>query len=270
MAPRDDAERSALYVGHVAHRRLRPKRHALGYRVFNLLLDLDETDPLAARLRLFSRNRFNLLSFHDGDHGDGSDTPLRRQIEALTARAGVELGGGRIALLCMPRMLGYVFNPISVYFCHDWTGRLACLVYEVSNTFGERHSYVAPVADGPPAPDRLIHQTTPKRFYVSPFLDMDLTYDFAIRPPAERVGVAITTRDRGGVLLTASFAGGRRELSDGAVVRTVLGHPLLTLKVVVGIHWEALKIWLKGVGLRPRPRPPAEPVTHVPLRTEST
>ena len=196
---------SALYIGRVAHRRLKPAKHALSYRVFNLLLDLDEIEALSARLRLFSRGRLNLLSFHDRDHGDGSETPLRNQIEALAARAGVALGGGRIALLCMPRVLGHVFNPLSIYFCHDAEGRLACLVHEVSNTFGERHSYVVPVAE--PGPDGLVRQSVPKRFYVSPFLDMDMTYDFSIRPPGERVGVAIQTRDGEGIVLTASFAG---------------------------------------------------------------
>lgn len=257
---------SALYIGRVAHRRLRPAKHALSYRVFNLLLDLDEIEALSARLRLFSRGRLNLLSFHDRDHGDGSETPLRNQIEALAARAGVALGGGRIALLCMPRVLGHVFNPLSVYFCHDAEGRLACLVHEVSNTFGERHSYVVPVTGA--GPDGLVRQSVPKRFYVSPFLDMDMTYDFSIRPPGERVGVAIQTRDGEGIVLTASFAGEARPMTDGALLRAVAAHPLLTLKVVAGIHWEALRIWLKGVKLRERPRAPADAATAVPLSAE--
>ena len=257
---------SALYIGRVAHRRLRPAKHALSYRVFDLLLDLDEIEALSARLRLFSRGRFNLLAFHDRDHGDGSETPLLAQIEALAARAGVALGGGRIALLCMPRVLGHVFNPLSVYFCHDAQGRLACLVHEVSNTFGERHSYVVPVTD--PGPDGLVRQSVPKRFYVSPFLDMDMTYDFSIRPPGERVGVSIQTRDREGIVLTASFAGEARPMTDGVLLSALATHPLLTLKVVAGIHWEALRLWLKGVKLRTRPQAPADAATAVPLRAE--
>ena len=258
--------RSALYIGRVAHRRLRPAKHALSYRVFDLLLDLDEIDALSARLRFFSRGRFNLLAFHDRDHGDGSATPLRVQIEALAARAGVAIGGGRIALLCMPRVLGHVFNPLSIYFCHDAEGRLACLVHEVSNTFGERHSYVVPVAE--PGPDGLVRQSVPKRFYVSPFLDMDMTYDFSIRPPGERVGVSIQTRDQEGIVLTASFTGEARPMTDAVLLRALATHPLLTLKVVAGIHWEALRLWLKGLKLRTRPLAPADAATAVPLRAE--
>ena len=252
--------RSGLYLGRVTHTRLRPRRHRLGYRVFNLLLDLDAIGDLSARLRLFSRNRFNLLSFHDRDHGDGSGRPLRAQVEDMLAQAGIAAGGA-IQLLCMPRLLGYVFNPLSVYFCHAPDGRLAGIVYEVSNTFGQRHSYVIPVAAGGSAD--VVRQSCAKCFYVSPFLDMDLTYDFEIRPPGEALGVAVLVRDGTGPVIATALAGGRRDLTDAALLRAVLTHPLLTLTVIAGIHWEALRIWRKGIAIRRRPPPPAEPATFV-------
>ena len=259
--------KSGLYTGRVTHRRVRPKAHTLGYKVFNLLLDLDEIDGLAGRLRVFSRNRFNLLSFHDRDHGDGSGAPLRGQIEAWLAQAGHDLGGGPIRLLCMPRVLGYGFNPLSVYFCHDAEGRLAVIVYEVSNTFGERHSYLVPV-DPQDRESGTIRQSCDKRFYVSPFLDMDLVYQFDIQPPGERVHIAVLVRDEDGPVIATAFVGVRGELSDSALVRTLLALPALTLKVMGAIHWEALRMWLKGMTIKTRPPAPAQPVTVVAGRRE--
>ncbi|HSI41275.1 MAG TPA: DUF1365 domain-containing protein [Xanthobacteraceae bacterium] len=253
------AAHSALYPGAVMHRRLRPRRHGLRYRMTPMLLDLDEIDALDRRLLLFARNRFNLFAFHDRDHGDGSDTPLRTQIEAHLAQAGLDLAGGPIRLMCLPRMLGYVFNPLSVYFCHARDGALKAIFYEVSNTFGQRHSYLIPVSEaaGP------IRQDCAKAFYVSPFMDMDLFYDFRVVPPGERLAVSVTASDAEGVVLVAHFTGRRRALTDGALARLFAGLPLMTLTVTVGIHWEALRIWLKGIALRPRPPAPAEAVTVV-------
>ena len=242
---------SALYAGAVAHQRFRPKRHRLRYRVFQALLDLDELDALAARLRLFSRNRFNLFAFHDRDHGDGSGRPLREQIEAHVRAAGIAWDGGAIRLLTMPRMLGHVFNPISIYFCHRRDGSIAALVHEVTNTFNERRSYVlAAEAEG-----GVIRQGCGKSLYVSPFLDMELSYAFAVRPPGETVDVGIEAIDGEGTILTAHFGGARRELSDRALVREFVRHPLMTLKVVAGIHWEALLLLLKGIGVRRHEKP---------------
>ncbi|WP_029004445.1 DUF1365 domain-containing protein [Azorhizobium doebereinerae] len=249
---------SALYAGAVIHHRLRPRVHRLNYRMFSLLLDLDEIDGLAARLRLFSRNRFNLFSFRDADYGDRSGAPLRGQVEAHLRAAGLEAAGGAIRLLTMPRILGYAFNPLSVYFCHRRDGALQAILYEVSNTFGERHGYLIPVGDPDAVP---IRQTTAKCFYVSPFLDMGLTYSFRVVPPGGRVGIAIAVRDRDGLLLSAALASTRAELSDRALARAFLAFPLLTLKVIGGIHWEALRLFLKGIGLRRRPAPPDHPVT---------
>ena len=249
---------SALYPGLVTHARTRPRRHRLAYRVYTVLLDLDEVPELHRRLRLFSAGRFNLMSFHAADHGDGSATPLRAQIEARLAAAGI-VGGGAIRVLCYPRVLGLVFNPLSTFFCHRPDGGLAAILYEVNNTFGERHSYLIPVEEG----GGVVRQSCAKAFYVSPFMDMAMTYDFTVRPPGADVAVTVRGSDAEGTLITASFSGTRRELGDGAILATFLRHPLLAAKVVGGIHWEALKMVLKGLRLRPRPAPPVEAVTVV-------
>ena len=255
---------SCLYTGTVMHRRFKPTQHRLSYRVFWTLLDLDELPQLTKKLRLFSRERFNLFGFYNSGHGDGSATPLRAQVEAHLDKAGIDLDGGAIRLLCMPRILGFTFNPISVYYCYHRDGVLAALLYEVHNTFGERHTYLIPVegvADGP------LEQHCLKAFYVSPFMDMDIAYTFRVTPPGERIALVIDGSDpqnsgQDGRVLVASLAGERRELTDAALLSAFLAFPLLTLKVVAGIHWEALKLWIKGMRLRPRPPAPA-PITVV-------
>ncbi len=250
---------SALYVGSVMHRRLKPHRHRLRYRAFWLLVDLDEPDALSRRLRLFSHNRFNLFSFHDADHGSGGAETPRAYVERTLAANGVGGAVGRITLLCMPRILGYVFNPLSIYFCHRPDGTLAALLYEVRNTFGQMHSYLLPVTDQAP----LIQQRCAKAFYVSPFLDMDMTYGFRVARPAAGVSAVVAANDRDGPVLVASLAGTRRPLSDRVLALVCLSHPLLTVKVIGAIHWEALKIWWKGMQFHPRPPAPRHPVTAV-------
>jgi uncharacterized protein len=250
---------SALYVGRVTHHRLRPRRHSLAYRAYWLLLDLDELPALSRRLKLFAHNRFDLFSFHDADHGSEGGKPLRAEIDAHLAAAGIRLDGGRILLLAMPRLLGYGFNPLSVYFCYAKDGALAALVYEVHNTFHERHSYVIAVAEqGAP-----VRQSCDKRFYVSPFLDMEMRYDFQVAGPDDAVRVVVRGSDADGDLISATLSGTRRELSDAALLRVFATHPLLTAKVMLAIHYEAFRLWLKGLRLRSRPLPPEHPVTVV-------
>lgn len=241
--------KSAIYAGTVFHQRYRPRAHKLRYRIFQCLFDLDEIDAVADRIRVFSRNRFNLFAFYDKDFGDRSGKPLRPQIEALMRRAGQEPDGGPIRLLTMPRMLGHVFNPLSVWFCHRRDGSLATLIYEVTNTFKERHSYVIPV-DGDQARTPTVRQACDKCFYVSPFMDLDMRYEFTVSAPESSTKVVVAGRDADGPLITASFAGQRRELGDGALVRAFLQYPLLTFKVVAGIHIEALWLFLKRIGIR--------------------
>lgn len=245
---------SGLYPGIVTHGRLKPRPHRLRYRIFMLLIDLDEIETLGRRLRLFRTERFALTSFAQKDHLAGTGD-LKAEVARHLTEAGIE-GGGPVRLLCMPRILGGVFNPLSVFFCHRADGALSAVLYEVNNTFGDRHSYLIPV-EGP----GVIRQGIDKGFYVSPFMDMDLAYGFRITPPGERVAVAVDVSDAEGPVLNAAFAGERVELTDRAIWRAWATHPLMTLGVMAAIHWEALKIWLKGERLRPRPKAPTRPVT---------
>ncbi len=250
---------SALYSGSVMHRRVRPVLHVLRYRVFWLLLDIDEIDKLAKTLWLFSRNRFNALSFCDRDHGDGGTASLRAQIMRHLSKADVQ-AEGKILLLSMPRIFGYVFNPLSLYFCHDTANRLKAVVYEVHNTFGQRHSYVIPV-DGA---GESINQQCEKAFYVSPFLGMDLRYAFSVVPPGRGINVSIRAYDTSGLVILTALSGARRALTDGSLMFALFAFPLLTLKVMAAIHWHALRLYFKGLKVHdhssatlPRRDPPA-------------
>lgn len=257
--------RSALYAGKVMHQRLKPRWHRLSYRMFFLLLDLDEIEVLSKRLRLLSHNRFNLFGFVDRDHGDGSGGSLKAYVERQLDMAGIETGGP-IRLLSMPRMLGYAFNPLSIYFCHNRKGDPTAILYEVNNTFGERHSYLIPISE---AHEGTVRQHCDKRLYVSPFMAMGMDYRFRIGLPGDNVAVHITGSDGQGPLIVASFSGKRRALTDAALGRAFLSYPMLTLKVIAGIHWEALLLWAKGVRLQKRPAPPRHPVTHVAMHRHS-
>ena len=250
---------SALYVGSVMHRRLRPRVHRFRYRAFWFLIDLEELDRLSSKLRWFSHNKSNLFSIDDKDHGDGSTTPLRAQVELKLREARIEFAGGSIRLLCMPRTLGYCFNPLSIYFCCHADGTPAALVYQVHNTFGERHSYVIPAKQDGDA----VRQNCRKALYVSPFLDMNMRYDFRVAGPDEQIAVGISVSAPDEKILHAVLTGDRSELSDRNLVHVFLTIPAITLKVIAAIHWEALRLWLKGLRLRPRPAPPASAATVV-------
>ncbi|WP_297103406.1 DUF1365 domain-containing protein [uncultured Devosia sp.] len=228
---------SAIYVGHVVHQRHRPKKHYLRYRVFSLLIDLDEL-PLLNRLKWFGHNRRALFSFRDADHGD--DLPLREWVNQKLAGEG--LGpAGRVRLLCYPRILGYVFNPLTVWFCDDASGRPLATIYEVHNTFRERHSYVLPAS---------AEQAADKAFYVSPFIDMNCRYKFRLTPPGDKVRIAINETQDDQPLLYAAFTGDRQELTDAKLIRLFVTHPLMTLKVTASIHFEALRLIAKGIRIR--------------------
>jgi DUF1365 family protein len=251
---------SAIYAGSVVHTRLRPVRHRLRYRMFTLLLDLDEIPALSARLRWFSAEKFNLFSFSARDHLSGGAPSLRAEVENALAAAGIDAEGGQILLLAMPRVLGSVFNPLSLFYCHDRAGSLRAILYEVNNTFGERHSYLIPVS-GKVATE--LRQACEKGFYVSPFMDMALDYRFRLVLPGARLAVAIDVRDSAGTVLTAGFTARRQELTDAALLAGFLRHPLLAAQVLGGIHWEAAKLWRKGLRLRPRPTPPAAAISII-------
>lgn len=249
---------SALYYGSVMHRRTRPKKHRLTYKVFSVLLDLDELPTLSKFVMGFGYNKRSLISFHDRDHGPGTDSPLRPWVESILDDAGLSINGGPIKLLCYPRMLGYVFNPVCNYFCYNRNESLVAVIHEVSNTFDQRHCYLFDARKT----GKLVRHSVEKCFYVSPFIDMEMTYNFRIRPPAEDVTVAIHETDAEGTLLFASFSGQRKSITTWSMLKTALSYPLMTLKVIGGIHWEALKLWRKGLPLVPRPEPPSDLVTY--------
>ena len=256
MTPTPTGSASSLYVGLVSHSRVKPRKHRLAYKIFMLLIDLDELPHL--KLRTLSVGRFNLFGFDPARFGDGSARPLKAQIEATLAEAGLP-HGGPIRMLAMPQILGRAFNPLTVFFCHAADKTLSAILYEVNNTFGERHSYLIPAPNA-----ALIKQGCAKEFYVSPFMDMDLSYAFQILRPEDRVLVAVDTSDAEGLVLAASFSGDRRPLTDRELIKAGLTHPWMTLGVVAAIHFEALKIWLKGETVRARPPKPARRVTVVP------
>ncbi|MDE8342550.1 MAG: DUF1365 family protein [Acidocella sp.] len=244
---------SALFTGHVVHTRIRPVRHRLRRRMLAIWLDLEELPVLSRRLWLFSDRRFNLFSFDPTDHLARSPD-IKAQIVSTLSKAGFTIDGLKIRLLCMPRVLGMAFNPLSVFFCYDAMDRVRAILYEVKNTFGQRHVYLIAVENPQTLP---IRQSCQKNFFVSPFMDMELSYRFKIMPPSEKTSVCIEVHDSDGPILFAALSARRLALTDGMLLRQWLRHGWPVVSVLFGIHFEALKLWRKGLGLRPRPAPPA-------------
>lgn len=242
---------AALYFGEVMHARLKPMGHRFSYRVMSLLIDLDRLGTADRQSPLFGVNRAAMYSFHEADHGERDGSSLRNYAQRCAAERGIDLAGGRVLLLCYPRLLGYAFNPLSVYFCFRADGQLALLIYEVRNTFGDIHSYVLAVKPGE-ASAAGVRQEQEKLFFVSPFIEMAVRYHFRVLPPGECVKLRILATDREGPLLAATFSGRRRGLTTAALLRAFFALPLVTLKIVAAIHWQALRLWLKGA--RPVPR----------------
>jgi hypothetical protein len=243
---------AALYLGEVMHARLKPIGHRFSYRVMSLLIDLDRLDGADRQSPLFGVNRAALYSFNEADHGPRDGSSLRRYAQRCAGERGIDLTGGRVLLLCYPRLFGFTFNPLSVYFCYRTGGELGLVIYEVRNTFGDIHSYILPVM-----PDEIsaagVRQEQEKLFYVSPYIEMAMRYRFRISPPDENVKLRILETDREGPQLAATFNGRRRALTTAALVRSLFSLPLVTFKIVAAIHWEALRLWLKGAQLVPRP-----------------
>jgi hypothetical protein len=250
--PEAKDEAAALYVGEVMHARLTPIGHRFSYRVMSLLIDLDRLDAADRQSALFGVNRAALYSFHEADHGARDGSSLRNYAHRRAAEHGIDLTGGRVLLLCYPRLLGFTFNPLSVYFCHRAGGELALVIYEVRNTFGGIHAYVLPVQPGELS-EAGLRQEQEKLFDVSPFITMATRYHFRVSPPRQSVKVRILETDHEGPLLAATFAGRRRSLTNAALLRAFVALPLVTFKIVAAIHWEALRLWLKGARLVQRP-----------------
>jgi len=249
--------RSALYFGSVMHHRLIPFRHRFRYRVFSALLDLDELDGALRRLRLLGIGRPGLFSFQTRDHGPRDGSGLRPWVERLLAERGLDLDGGPIRLLCFPRLFGYVFNPLSIYFCYDRAEALRAIVYEVKNTFGEQHAYALEVPAARNSAGAVAQQCD-KAFYVSPFIGMTSTYRFRIKEPGEALSVLIRQSVPEGEQLIATLHGRRRPLDDRHLLIAFLRYPLMTVKVIGAIHWEALRLWIKGARYHRRPQSPQQ------------
>lgn len=248
-----------LYPGKVMHARLKPFGHRFNYRVFSILIDLDRLEDAAKSATLFSVNRFNIAAFHEPDHlPERGDTPLRTHINALLIEAGTD-APARVLLLAYPRLFGFAFNPISVYFCYDAQDQLTAAIYEVRNTFGERHTYVCAVEPGELTKAGLRQERT-KIFYVSPFIDMGARYHFRITPPGDQVKLRIFETEDDAPLLAATFVGDAKPVTNASLALQVARLPFMTFKIVAGIHWEALKLWIKGAKFFSRGAPP-QPVS---------
>jgi DUF1365 family protein len=237
-----DAFAPRLYLGDVMHMRLQPFAHQFRYRVFTALLDIDALEETAASLRLLSIDRFNVFAFHRRDHGPRDGSALRPWVEALLAKAGLPRPE-KVMLLSIPRLLGHSFNPLSAFFCYDKEGKLESMIYEVKNTFGDQHPYaLRAIAD----PDGAVRHDQPKEFFVSPFIGMDQTYRFTIRPPGDRIAIRIKQHDAKGDYLIATQSGRRAPLDDATLAGVAARAPWGTLKIMAAIHWQALRLWLKG------------------------
>ena len=252
--------RDGLYIGNIMHKRLRPAIHALNYRIYSIFLDLDVLSSGKTGLWLFSIDRVNLFSFHQKARGDGRAEGLRDYLNEKLIAIGLDGAQHTIKILTMPRILGWSFNPLSAYFVYDRDRVLKAVLWEVDNTFGERHSYLIPVTH--PDKDVLI-QACDKAFYVSPFMPMDLHYRFRLKKPDVSLTILIDVKDAEGLLLIARHTAKRHALSDRVLLKCFFALPFQTAKVLAGIHWEALKIWRKGISLVEKPAPHTGLVTTI-------
>ena len=239
---------SCIYNGKVIHKRFKPKQHFFKYKVFSLFLDLDEITNIDKEISFFSYNKFNLISFHDRDHGERNNTSLKEWVIKNLKKINIEEKNIKIKILCYPRIFGYVFNPLSIFFVYNSKSSLIAILYEVKNTFGEQHTYVFKTN----LETKNIKNNCIKKFYVSPFMDLDSNYNFRISNPGENLSVLIDQMDKDGKLLFASQDGRRSELNTKNLIFSYLKHPLMTFKVISAIHFEALRLWLKGIKLVPK------------------
>ncbi len=244
-----------LYNGKVMHARMKPVAHRFTYGVSTILIDIDRLDEANRQSFVFSVNRWNLVAFHERDHGFRDGSTLRQFVNRSLAEQGMA-APGRVELLCYPSLLGFTFNPLAVFFCRDSDGTVTSLIYQVSNTFGETHCYVEPIREGQ-ASESGIRQDRRKAFYVSPFLAMEMIYHFRIKPPQDEVAVRILETDSDGPILSATFHGVRREATTAGFLKSIFKTAGIAWKVMFGIHFEALRLWLKGLKLQDRPEKPA-------------
>jgi DUF1365 family protein len=253
---------SCLYECTLMHQRLVPTGYGFRHRVFMFYLDLDELDALGAARRLFGRQRLRPYRFCDADHVPAGRQPLRQRVRAYLATQGIALeAGARVMLLTNTRVFGYVFNPISVYFCFTPQGTPLCALAEVGNTFREKKLYLLRIdGDSRPATSGggsvRLHRRTPKHYYVSPFSPLDLEFDFDFAWPSDRLDLRVDDYDGEHRVFLSALTGRRRRLDDAHLLAYTFKYPLLTLKVIGLIHWHALRLWCKRV---PWHRKAAEP-----------
>ena len=249
-----------MYMGSVMHRRFDQVPYSFRYRLFGLLLDIDRLTRTTGSLRLLSHNRFNLFSIHDRDHGAKDGSALRPWIDRILGEAGITLNGGHVLLYCMPRVLGWGFNPLSVWYCYHSDGSLRAALCEVRNTFGEWHGYLLHDNGNPLAP--VVRSQASKQFHVSPFFPVSGSYRFRLVPPGDKLVTAIQYHRDGQLTLTAVQQGERRPLTDGRLLGAAWRYPLMSFAVIAGIHWQTLKIWLRGGRFHRKPERPPEEITR--------
>ena len=234
---------SSIYNGNVIHKRFKPKKHFFKYKVFSLFLDLSELKELHNNLNFFSLNKFNLISFYEKDHGERDGSSLLDWVKNNLRSNSISTDNIKVKLLCYPRILGYVFNPLSIFFVYDDDVNLISILYEVKNTFGEQHTYVFKIE----GENKLIQNNCSKKFHVSPFIEMDCNYFFRILNPGDKLSVIIDQYDQERKILFASQDGVRSDLTNKNLMNSYLKHPLMTFKIISAIHFEAFKLWIKGI-----------------------
>ncbi len=236
---------TCIYKGIVTHRRFKPKRHFFSYKTFSIFFDLDELRDLQKKISIFSFNKFNIFSFYNKDHGDRDGGNLRDWVVKSLKKYNINFKVTKIKLLCFPRIFGYVFNPLSIFYCYNENNELSAILYEVKNTFNEQHTYIFPVQKN----EKIITQTCNKKFYVSPFMEMETAYNFRLAEPKETLSIFIKQTDNKGMLLTACQIGKKEQISTKKLVQNFFKHPMMTIKIIMAIHFEALRLWKKGVKL---------------------
>ena len=233
---------SSIYNGTVIHKRFKPKVHYFKYKVFSLLIDLSDLNLLNKNINFFSYNNFNLISFFDKDHGERDGSSLVEWEKKNLKENNINSENIRIKLLCYPRILGYVFNPLSVFFVYDKQENLISILYEVKNTFGEQHTYIFKAEN-----NNLLQHNCSKKFHVSPFIEMNCNYFFKILKPAEKISVIIDQYQLNEKILFASQDGRRVDFNSKELLKSYIKHPLMTFKIISAIHFEAFKLWVKGI-----------------------
>ena len=235
---------SKIYTGKVIHKRFKPKEHYFKYNVFSLLIDLNELEEINKYIKFFSYNKFNIISFYDKDHGDRDGSSIKLWVKKNLRNIGIMTEDISIKLLCYPRIFGYVFNPLSTYFVYNKYSELISIFYEVKNTFGEQHTYIFKARD-----EKTVQNKCKKKFYVSPFIEMDCEYHFKTLNPREQLSVVINQNDKDGKLLFASQDGISKDFNNKNLILSYLTHPLMTFKIIGAIHYEAFKLWAKRIKL---------------------